>query len=86
MMLFLVVVVERPVTVQYGTNKLVGLDRKSIVSEAYSSAECSEKFGRIPELWDGNAAVRIVETIKARVVEAAIKKPRKQVVIKRGKG
>ncbi len=77
---------ERPVTVQYGTNKLVGCDRKRIVGEAYRSAECSEQLGRIPELWDGNASGRIVETIKARVAGAFPKKPRKQIGIKRGKG
>ena len=50
---------ERPITVDQGTNTLVGRDPHSIrkgVDEILSGAG---KTGRIPEFWDGRAAERI---------------------------
>ncbi|MCF8304845.1 MAG: UDP-N-acetylglucosamine 2-epimerase (non-hydrolyzing) [Ignavibacteriales bacterium] len=54
---------ERPVTVDVGTNHLAGDSTKTaleIVSQIYKG---NKKTGRIPELWDGKAAERIVEVI-----------------------
>jgi len=58
---------ERPVTITQGTNLLVGIDPARIVSAAHKflAGEC--KTGRIPPLWDGHAAERIVD-ILLRVV------------------
>jgi UDP-N-acetylglucosamine 2-epimerase (non-hydrolysing) len=51
---------ERPVTVEEGTNTLVGVRPERIrrAAAAVLSGDC--KRGRIPELWDGAAAERIV--------------------------
>lgn len=54
---------ERPVTVQYGTNKLIGHDRDRIVNEVYNGL-IEQRNGLIPELWDGNSAERIVDVIR----------------------
>lgn len=54
---------ERPVTVQYGTNTLVGRDVDNLRAELVSISTGRQKRGAIPELWDGNAAVRIADVI-----------------------
>ncbi len=55
---------ERPVTITEGTNKLVGTDPAAIETAAMQALEEGErKPGRVPELWDGHAAGRIVDII-----------------------
>ena len=51
---------ERPVTVEEGTNVLVGTDPARIVAEARKVMRGEGKQGRRPHLWDGRAAERIV--------------------------
>lgn len=51
---------ERPITVEQGTNTLVGRDRDTICSAVGEILVGNGKRGRIPELWDGHAAERIV--------------------------
>ena len=51
---------ERPITVEMGTNRLVGMDRERIVLAAMDVLDGGGKTGRIPEGWDGKAAERIV--------------------------
>ncbi len=51
---------ERPVTVTHGTNRLVPLVRESIVAAARRTLSQEPIKGRMPELWDGGAAERIV--------------------------
>lgn len=54
---------ERPETVDVGTNELVGTNPANIKPALDKLFSNNWKKGRIPELWDGKAAVRIVETI-----------------------
>ncbi len=50
---------ERPITVEQGTNLLVGRDRKLILESVDSILAGRGKRGRTPELWDGHASERI---------------------------
>ena len=54
---------ERPVTVDEGSNVLVGTDPARIVAEAQKVLRGEGKQGRRPHLWDGKAAERIVEVL-----------------------
>jgi UDP-N-acetylglucosamine 2-epimerase (non-hydrolysing) len=58
---------ERPVTITDGTNQLVGVDPGRIARAVDSvlSSAASEQATRRPALWDGNAAARIVEILRA---------------------
>ena len=50
---------ERPITVDQGTNTMVGRDRLAILQGVYEILAGTGKRGRVPELWDGRAAERI---------------------------
>jgi UDP-N-acetylglucosamine 2-epimerase (non-hydrolysing) len=54
---------ERPVTVEVGTNQLVGTDPAKAVAAAREVLAGRGKRGRIPELWDGHAAERVAEVL-----------------------
>jgi UDP-N-acetylglucosamine 2-epimerase (non-hydrolysing) len=54
---------ERPVTVTSGTNVVVGVSRQRILEESRRILHGDWKNGRVPELWDGKAARRIVERL-----------------------
>jgi UDP-N-acetylglucosamine 2-epimerase (non-hydrolysing) len=55
---------ERPITVSEGTNRVVGTDPELIVSAAEEILDGRVTFeGRVPELWDGRTAVRIVDSL-----------------------
>ena len=56
---------ERPITVEEGTNVVVGTDVGAIRAAVDDVLTTGGKVGRIPEYWDGKAAPRI-----ARVLEA----------------
>jgi len=63
---------ERPVTVDEGSNVLVGTDPERIVAEARKVLRGEGKQGRRPQLWDGKAAERIVAVLaKALAQEIA---------------
>ena len=54
---------ERPVTIDIGTNVLVGLAPERILTEADRVLSGKAKRGQVPELWDGKAAQRIVKIL-----------------------
>jgi UDP-N-acetylglucosamine 2-epimerase (non-hydrolysing) len=53
---------ERPVTVDQGTNLLVGIEPDAIV-RGWLKVKSSASTPRVPQLWDGQAARRIVEIL-----------------------
>jgi UDP-N-acetylglucosamine 2-epimerase (non-hydrolysing) len=55
---------ERPVTLYEGTNMLVGNSEELILAEVAKILAGQGKQGQIPTLWDGQAAVRIAETLQ----------------------
>jgi UDP-N-acetylglucosamine 2-epimerase (non-hydrolysing) len=50
---------ERPVTVDEGTNTIVGRSREALLQALDAVLAGGGKRGRLPELWDGRAAERI---------------------------
>jgi len=56
---------ERPVTVELGTNRVVGTDEEKIVEAAFEALDTPrENFSaRVPPLWDGRTAERIIDAI-----------------------
>jgi UDP-N-acetylglucosamine 2-epimerase (non-hydrolysing) len=56
---------ERPITVTEGTNTLVGRDPERIGHAVADALSGESKRGRIPALWDGHAAERIVDAFQA---------------------
>jgi UDP-N-acetylglucosamine 2-epimerase (non-hydrolysing) len=58
---------ERPITVEQGSNRLVGSNPARIICAARKILTRGVSYaGRAPELWDGHAADRIVEALIAR--------------------
>ena len=50
---------ERPITVEQGTNTVVGRNRRLVLDSVAAILRDGGKRGRVPELWDGHAAERI---------------------------
>ncbi|HZK76804.1 MAG TPA: UDP-N-acetylglucosamine 2-epimerase (non-hydrolyzing), partial [Candidatus Kapabacteria bacterium] len=55
---------ERPITVEEGTNELLGLDMERVLEYSLRAFNGSWKPHRIPELWDGRAALRIAKILE----------------------
>jgi UDP-N-acetylglucosamine 2-epimerase (non-hydrolysing) len=55
---------ERPVTIETGTNTLVGSDMKKIKSEVLDILQGRYRNGQVPEKWDGKASNRIVDVLE----------------------
>ncbi len=55
---------ERPITITEGTNELVGSDPEKILERTLSILNGEKKEGKIPELWDGHTAERIVDILR----------------------
>lgn len=56
---------ERPITIEMGTNVLVGSAPEKIIAAALTALDASgpEQMLKVPPLWDGHAADRIVDTL-----------------------
>lgn len=62
---------ERPITVEQGTNTVVGSEPSRIETAVQELLSGGGKAGRIPELWDGKAAQRIKAILLDRFVSGA---------------
>jgi len=60
---------ERPITVEAGTNVVVGTRREAVVAAAFAALKGERRPGRIPELWDGRAGERIVSRLAKEILE-----------------
>jgi UDP-N-acetylglucosamine 2-epimerase (non-hydrolysing) len=58
---------ERPITVEIGTNQLLGNDLEKAKNAALEVLNGKFKHGKIPDLWDGKAAQRIVDIITQKL-------------------
>ena len=59
---------ERPITIEEGTNVLVGTDPETILAEAERALGNGEgRAHRVPALWDGQAAGRVVDAVMSRL-------------------
>jgi UDP-N-acetylglucosamine 2-epimerase (non-hydrolysing) len=56
---------ERPITVEQGTNTIVGRDHDLVLATVENVLQSGGKRGRVPELWDGRAAERIADHLAA---------------------
>ncbi len=54
---------ERPITVEQGTNTIVGNSKEKIIKEWKNILKTGGKKGRIPEMWDGKTAQRTADEI-----------------------
>ena len=54
---------ERPVTVLQGTNEVIGVNAKRLVTESRKILNGTFKKGKRPDLWDGKAAKRLVDVL-----------------------
>jgi UDP-N-acetylglucosamine 2-epimerase (non-hydrolysing) len=60
---------ERPITVEEGTNTIVGRNRDAILASVSNILAGGGKRGRVPELWDGHAAERIAADLAQWLVQ-----------------
>lgn len=58
---------ERPVTVEHGTNRLVGLNRERILAEARRALCTGSARPTKPPLWDGQAASRVLNKLTSQL-------------------
>ncbi|MFO7889296.1 MAG: UDP-N-acetylglucosamine 2-epimerase (non-hydrolyzing) [bacterium] len=55
---------ERPITVQEGTNQLIGSDPENIVKKSFDILSGNKKKGgKVPKFWDDRVSKRIVEVL-----------------------
>jgi UDP-N-acetylglucosamine 2-epimerase (non-hydrolysing) len=66
---------ERPITVEQGTNRLVGQDPEVLLAEAFRILDGGAVAGRVPDLWDGRAAERIAEVLEREAAEGGSPRP-----------
>jgi UDP-N-acetylglucosamine 2-epimerase (non-hydrolysing) len=68
---------ERPITIEEGTNTLVGIAPAALRAGANSILDGGGKRGRVPEYWDGRAAERIAAHLAGwlEVHERAVRAP-----------
>jgi UDP-N-acetylglucosamine 2-epimerase (non-hydrolysing) len=56
---------ERPITIDEGTNTLIGSNPDALIAAVDDVLATGGKKGRTPDLWDGRAAERIADATLA---------------------
>lgn len=59
---------ERPVTVEQGTNQIVGSEMPAIIAAATALLDGQVPKGGVPELWDGGSAARLVQVLRQGIL------------------
>jgi UDP-N-acetylglucosamine 2-epimerase (non-hydrolysing) len=57
------------VTIEVGTNVLIGSDREKLIREVGKIVDGKPKKGEIPPFWDGRAAERIVSVLRRELAK-----------------
>jgi UDP-N-acetylglucosamine 2-epimerase (non-hydrolysing) len=60
---------ERPITVEAGTNVVVGTRPENVLAAARAALHGERRPGQIPELWDGRAGERIAARLAEEIFE-----------------
>jgi len=55
---------ERPITVEQGTNRLVGTHPKRILQAAVDALDAPAQTPAPPEFWDGKASIRVLDVLE----------------------
>jgi UDP-N-acetylglucosamine 2-epimerase (non-hydrolysing) len=63
---------ERPITIEMGTNVLAG-NKKENILRCYRKIMKAPKKGKVPPLWDGKAAERIVDILMKKAEDKSVK-------------
>jgi UDP-N-acetylglucosamine 2-epimerase (non-hydrolysing) len=58
---------ERPITIEIGTNTLIGTDMEKLRTELSKILDGHAKKGAVPQLWDGHAGDRIAEILQKQI-------------------
>jgi len=58
---------ERPITIEEGTNRLVGTDPKEILQAALDTLDAPPRFLAPPKFWDGKASARILDVLERSI-------------------
>jgi UDP-N-acetylglucosamine 2-epimerase (non-hydrolysing) len=58
---------ERPITVEAGTNVVVGTRKENVLAAARAAVNGERRPGQIPELWDGRAGERIAARLAEEI-------------------
>jgi UDP-N-acetylglucosamine 2-epimerase (non-hydrolysing) len=66
---------ERPITVDMGTNVLLGLAPERISEVPVLLAETRARDARVPAKWDGRSSARIVDVLARTILEAPTAAP-----------
>lgn len=67
---------ERPATITHGTNQVIGTEEKCIEQKIRSLLNKEQVFPkRVPPLWDGQAAQRIVQILVPWLYQSDVKSP-----------
>ena len=69
---------ERPITVEMGTNVLLGLAPERIAEVPALIDEARARQARVPPLWDGKAAERVVDALERFPLEESLATPSAQ--------